>query len=123
MTPFKAVLLLPVDQQGTNQPKIDPAGVAFDAAAAYDIWRNFSYDMKDHVGSCTVSRDADGSLMAAGQIDIDPGSELWSEAKLAIGVFVEHRDTPEAPIAESRIMSIGLTWNHADPAQPSLGLA
>lgn len=127
MRRFTAVLLLPLDQQGTNQPKIDPDGVIFDPAETHTIWRNFNYDpVTDALGTCKLSRyRGESTIWATGEIDFPGGgSEIWDNAKLAIGVFAQRTEASPRPaiVAESRIMSIGVTWRHADPAQPVIEL-
>lgn len=122
-TPFRAVLLKPLDQQHEVDNHIDPAGVEFDPEMDYPIWQNFGYRVpEDVLGKGRVIREEDGSLIVEGELNDD-----WSGAikdgrfpyYLAIGIV---SDKVTDVFDHSRLMSIGFTSRHADPTQPEINI-
>jgi hypothetical protein len=128
---FEGVLVRPLADQGDRDDyKIDPAGVAFEDGPV-PIWRNFNYDpTMDLLGEGTVFREG-GALMVRGELNEQGAAFARGKAemrgKLAIGVQTregqaELHKGAGSVVHECDLMSVALTWEHQDPAQPAIRL-
>jgi hypothetical protein len=114
---FRAVLLLPLDQQGDlGDYRIDPAGVRFAPDHEYVIHREFDY-AQPPVGTGKIVSDDDGSLVVEGVLEDD------SLNYLAVGVVADdyaRARTGPAVVQVSRVMDISTTRQHKDKNQPPI---
>lgn len=120
---FSGVLVRPLaDQADRDGRRIDPAGVTFLPGVRYPV--TVEFDMDNAVGTATVSRADDGSLVAEGDLDGDGEAIMGAKPpQLAVGIHVieDERDRMGAElIRRSKLNAIALTANHADPGQPPI---
>lgn len=112
---FRGTVVLPLDRQNDRDGyRIDPTGVTLPEGEV-PIFQDFSYRVpEDVVGSGTLSRAEDGSIVMEGHLDTGSGM------KLAIGVTVEDISDAMKVITKSNYIATGRCAAHKDPDQPDI---
>jgi len=117
---IRGTLVRPLElQQDRDGDRIDPAGVIFDPDAWYVIHRDFDYSYPP-IGRAKIVREGDGSLSFEGEIYGDFTADPPFKAAVGVIGLSNKAWAKGLDIAESRLFTVGLVHEHADPHQPDI---